>query len=84
MESNSGLIRRKEDINTKEPIKVPAGKNVLGRIFNVIGEPIDNKDKLPKNTPYQSIHNRPLKFKEQSIDQKLFEIGIKVINLLVP
>ncbi len=84
MGDTAGLFRGQEVVNTSNPIKVPVGKAVLGRMFNVIGQPIDNKGNLPDDTKYQSIHNPAPSFKDQLASQEIFETGIKVIDLLVP
>ena len=78
-----GLSRGDKVINTKSPIKVPVGKETLGRIFNVLGETIDEKQKLiSKNTV--SIHQKSPKLNDQNVEKSLFETGIKVIDLICP
>lgn len=83
MHSTDGLIRGQEVINTQAPISVPVGNDVLGRMFNVIGEPIDEKESLNK-TPLRSIHRQPPTFDEQTDKVEIFTTGIKVIDLLIP
>ncbi|MDE5841441.1 MAG: F0F1 ATP synthase subunit beta [Malacoplasma sp.] len=83
MGPTEGLYRGLKVINTKKPIMAPVGEAVLGRMFNVIGDPIDNKP-LPKDIEYQPIHKKPPSFDEQSTKTEIFETGIKVIDLLVP
>ena len=83
MGPTEGLYRGLEVINTKNPIMAPVGKAVLGRMFNVVGEPIDNKP-FPENVEYSPIHKKPPSFDEQSTKTEIFETGIKVIDLLVP
>jgi len=78
-----GLQKGLEVENTRSPIKVPVGHNTLGRIINVLGEPIDNKGKI-KNAKYMPIHFKPPSFTEQSLEIKLLETGIKVIDLICP
>lgn len=84
MGDTNGLVRKQEVINTNNPIMVPVGKNVLGRMFNVIGETIDGKQPLPANTPKESIHKLAPNFVQQVSSQEILETGIKVIDLLVP
>ncbi|MCF0217724.1 MAG: F0F1 ATP synthase subunit beta [Malacoplasma sp.] len=83
MGSTEGLYRGLEVINTNKPIMAPVGKGILGRMFNVIGEPIDNKP-MPEDISYLPIHRAPPSFDEQSNKTEIFETGIKVIDLLVP
>lgn len=83
MGSTDGLKRGDEVTQTGTPIKVPVGKGVLGRMFNVIGQPIDNKP-LPKNVKYLPIHREPPTFADQSSKTEILETGIKVIDLLIP
>ena len=83
MGPTEGLYRGLKVINTKNPIMAPVGKEVLGRMFNVVGDPIDNKP-LPKDIKFAPIHKKPPSFDEQSTKTEIFETGIKVIDLLVP
>lgn len=83
MGPTEGLSRGLKVKNTKSPIKVPVGKGVLGRMFNVIGDPIDLKGPV-KDIEYDSIHKPAPSFDEQSSKTEIFETGIKVIDLLVP
>ncbi|MEZ0535921.1 F0F1 ATP synthase subunit beta [Caldicellulosiruptoraceae bacterium PP1] len=78
-----GLRRGLTAIDTGEPIKVPVGRETLGRIFNVLGETIDNKGDL-KPTDYWPIHRSAPSFEEQAPATEVFETGIKVIDLLAP
>ncbi len=80
--STDGLKRGDEVINTGSPIKVPVGKETLGRMFNVVGEPIDDKKGSFKN--YSPIHRDPPSFSEQSGKVEILETGIKVIDLIAP
>jgi F-type H+-transporting ATPase subunit beta len=84
MDMTEGLIRGKKVISTGEPIKVPVGDEVLGRIFNVIGEPVDEGEAISKNAPRWSIHRDAPSFEEQSTSTEMFETGIKVVDLLAP
>lgn len=83
MNSTDGLKRGLKVINTKKPIQAPVGEGVLGRMFNVMGEPIDNKP-LPNNISYMPIHSKPPSYSDQSNQSEIFETGIKVIDLLTP
>ena len=83
MGSTDGLVRGMEAIATGAPISVPVGENTLGRIFNVLGDPIDNKP-APKNVSFEPIHRPAPEFVEQSTQQELLETGIKVVDLLCP
>ena len=83
MDMTDGLVRGQEVEATGSPIKVPVGEEVLGRIFNVIGETIDEGEPLQAKT-YWSIHRSAPAFEEQSTKEEIFETGIKVVDLLAP
>ncbi|MRI58561.1 MAG: F0F1 ATP synthase subunit beta [Epsilonproteobacteria bacterium] len=83
MDMTDGLVRGMEVEATGHPIKVPVGEEVLGRIFNVIGETIDEGEPLKAKT-YWSIHRSAPPFEDQSTKQEIFETGIKVVDLLAP
>jgi len=83
MDSTDGLQRGMDVIDTGAPIRVPVGKSVLGRILNVLGEPIDNKGPIDTND-YLPIHREAPSFEEQETETEIFETGIKVIDLLAP
>ncbi|MBP5195038.1 MAG: F0F1 ATP synthase subunit beta [Lachnospiraceae bacterium] len=83
MGPTDGLVRGMEAIATGSPIKVPVGEACLGRIFNVLGEPIDNKP-APENVDYEPIHRPAPEFKDQSTNTEILETGIKVVDLLCP
>src|SRR4051812_8686803 len=83
MDSTEGLVRGQPVKNTGSPISVPVGKGVLGRILNVVGEPVDEKGPVTA-TRRMSIHREPPDFTEQDVRQQPFETGIKVIDLLAP
>ena len=83
MGSTDGLVRGMEAIATGAAITVPVGENTLGRIFNVLGEPIDNKP-APEGVEYEPIHRAAPEFVEQSTKQEILETGIKVVDLLCP
>ena len=83
MGPTDGLVRGMDAIATGSPIRVPVGEKTLGRIFNVLGEPIDNKP-APEGVDYEPIHRAAPAFKEQSTEQEMLETGIKVVDLLCP
>ena len=83
MGSTDGLVRGMEARATGAPISVPVGENTLGRIFNVLGEPIDKKEP-PKVEEYLPIHRKAPSFEEQSTQTEILETGIKVVDLLCP
>ena len=83
MGPTDGLIRGMDAVATGAPISVPVGENTLGRIFNVLGQPIDNIP-APENVSYEPIHRPAPAFSEQSTTQELLETGIKVVDLLCP
>ncbi|MDB4967934.1 MAG: synthase subunit beta [Myxococcales bacterium] len=83
MDSTDGLVRGMEVIDTRAPIMMPVGKEVLGRILNVVGEPVDERG--PVNAKkFLPIHRPAPKFVDQSVKVEAFETGIKVIDLLAP
>jgi F-type H+-transporting ATPase subunit beta len=81
--STDGLVRGMKAEDTGEPIKVPVGKAVLGRIFNLLGEPIDNLGEV-KAEERHSIHRLPPSFDERETTTTIFETGLKVVDLLAP
>ncbi len=83
MDSTEGLKRKTEVIDTGAPISVPVGEGVLGRMLDVLGQPIDGKGEI-KAKKKLSIHRSAPKFKNQSTEVKIFETGIKVIDLICP
>ncbi len=83
MDMSEGLTRGQEVRATGDFIKVPVGEEVLGRIFNVIGEVIDEGEALEAKQTW-SIHREPPSFEEQSTKTEVFETGIKVVDLLAP
>ena len=84
MASTDGLVRGMEAVDTGQNITVPVGEKVLGRVFNLLGEVIDNKEPLPQDTIRWPIHRDAPTFEEQSTKAEMFETGIKVIDLLEP
>ncbi|MCR5216782.1 MAG: F0F1 ATP synthase subunit beta [Lachnospiraceae bacterium] len=83
MGPTDGLVRGMDAENTGAPISVPVGENTLGRIFNVLGQAIDNKP-APENVQYMPIHRKAPSFEEQATSQEILETGIKVVDLLCP
>lgn len=83
LSSTEGLKRGLEVIDTGEPIKVPVGKETLGRIFNVLGETVDNKGQIETEEKH-SIHRSAPSFEEQETSVEILETGIKVVDLLAP
>ena len=83
MGPTDGLVRGMEAVATGNPIMVPVGENTLGRIFNVLGQPIDNKE-APTDVKYYPIHRKAPAFEEQSTEAEMLETGIKVVDLLCP
>lgn len=84
MSATEGLSTGLEVKDTGAPISVPVGKDVLGRVFNVTGEPIDFGAPLPVDTPRKSIHAPAPDLQHQKSEVEIFETGIKIIDLLVP
>ena len=83
MSSTDGLVRGMEAVDTGAAISVPVGDVTLGRLFNVLGETID-EDKKIENAETMPIHRQPPSFEEQMGAQEIFETGIKVIDLIAP
>jgi len=83
MGASEGLKRGVPVTNTKESIAVPVGEGTLGRIMNVLGEPIDEKGKI-KSKETMPIHRKPPSFEDQADSSELLETGIKVIDLICP
>ena len=84
MDTTDGLARGLEVIDTGAPITVPVGDITLGRIFNLLGEPIDLGDELPADTPRRPIHRDAPSVEDLTPTAEMFETGIKVIDLLAP
>lgn len=82
--SSDGLYKDMEVISTGQGIKVPVGEKTLGRLFNVLGETIDNGEKIPEDNDQWVIHRKAPSFEEQSPAVEILETGIKVIDLLTP
>ena len=83
MGPTDGLVRGMEAVATGAAISVPVGENTLGRIFNVLGEPIDEKP-APTDVVYEPIHRKAPSFEEQATEAEMLETGIKVVDLLCP
>jgi F-type H+-transporting ATPase subunit beta len=83
MQSTDGLRRGMKVKNTGGPITVPVGKETLGRLFNVVGEPIDGKGPV-KGERRDPIHRQPPSFADQATTAEIFETGMKVIDLICP
>lgn len=83
MGPTDGLMRGAEVVATGKPIQMPVGEAALGRMFNVVGEPIDDAGEV-KAKEYAPIHRDPPPFSDQSIETDILETGIKVIDLIAP
>ena len=83
MKPTDGMVRGMKATDLNEPISVPVGKETLGRILNVLGEPVDNLGPVNAKERW-SIHRQPPPFDEQSTEIEIFETGIKVVDLLEP
>src|SRR2546422_9451888 len=84
MSSTDGVVRGMEVVDTGKPITVPVGKPALGRILNVIGEPVDEGPPIPKDAERWPIHRGSPKFVDLEPKTEIFETGIKVIDLIAP
>ncbi len=83
MDSTDGLVRGMKVLNTGNPISIPVGRATLGRVFNVLGEPIDEKGEVDKSN-IKPIHREAPKLDELSSNVEILETGIKVVDLLAP
>jgi F-type H+/Na+-transporting ATPase subunit beta len=83
MKSTDGMVRGMAAVDTGQPITVPVGEGTLGRILNVVGEPVDGQGPVSYKERW-SIHREPPKYEDQSTEVELFETGIKVVDLLEP
>ena len=83
MSSTDGLVRGIDAVDTGSPISVPVGRDTLGRIFNILGEPVDNKP-APEKAEKWAIHREAPSYEEQTAANEILETGIKVIDLICP
>ncbi len=83
MSSTDGLVRGTKAVDTDGPIKVPVGKETLGRIFNLLGEAVDNKP-TPETEEHWPIHRPAPSYEEQESSTEILETGIKVVDLIAP
>src|SRR6478752_3098690 len=83
MDSSEGLVRGQEVTDTGQPIAVPVGDETLGRIMNVIGEPVDEAGSIP-HKERRAIHQEAPVYTEQSTEAAILITGIKVVDLLAP
>ncbi|MBQ5989806.1 MAG: F0F1 ATP synthase subunit beta [Oscillospiraceae bacterium] len=83
MSTTDGLVRGMDAIDTGSPIKVPVGRETLGRIFNLLGEPVDEKE-APQTEERWPIHREAPSYEEQTAASEVLETGIKVIDLIAP
>ena len=84
MSSTDGVVRGMDIVDTGDAIKVPVGEAALGRILNVIGEPVDAGDPIPDSVERWPIHRKPPPFDQLEPKTEVFETGIKVVDLLAP
>jgi F-type H+-transporting ATPase subunit beta len=82
--STDGLVRGMEAVDTGGPISVPVGAETLGRVFNLLGQPIDNGPPISPEVQRMPIHRQPPGFDEQSVKVELLQTGLKVVDLLIP
>ena len=84
MSTTDGLVRGMEAVDTGASIKVPVGEKCLGRIFNLLGEAVDDKPQLDDSVERWEIHRAPPSYEEQSGSNSVLETGIKVVDLIAP
>jgi len=84
LSTTDGLVRGMPASDTGAPVSVPVGDATLGRVFNLLGNPIDNGDPIPAETKKLPIHRQPPTFEEQSVKVEILQTGLKVVDLLVP
>lgn len=84
MGSTRGLARGSAVIDTGKPIMVPVGRELLGRVLDVFGRPLDGKEEIPDTVPRRSIHGGTVPLKRQAPENKVYQTGIKAIDLLAP
>jgi F-type H+-transporting ATPase subunit beta len=83
MKPTDGMVRGMKAVDTGAPISVPVGEQTLGRIMNVVGEPVDNRGPIESKERW-SIHREPPRYEDQSTEVEMFETGIKVVDLIEP
>jgi F-type H+-transporting ATPase subunit beta len=83
MKPSDGMVRGMKAVDTGAPISVPVGDQTLGRIMNVVGEPVDNRGPIESKERW-SIHREPPRYEDQSTEVEMFETGIKVVDLIEP
>ena len=83
MNSTDGLVRGTKAVDTGEPIKVPVGEECLGRVFNLLGDPVDNLP-APETKEHWAIHRPAPSYEEQMPATEILETGIKVVDLICP
>lgn len=84
MGPTDGLMRGLDAVDTGHPIRVPVGNETLGRMFNVLGQPIDEKENLPETVSKMPIHRSAPTYAQQRTETEILETGIKVIDLICP
>ncbi|MFN3730237.1 MAG: F0F1 ATP synthase subunit beta [Fimbriimonadaceae bacterium] len=84
LSTTDGLVRGMDAVDTGGPIQVPVGDVTLGRVFNLLGRPIDNGEEVPASAHRLPIHREPPKFDEQNVQVEILETGLKVVDLLMP
>lgn len=84
MDSTDGLMRGVECVDTGKPISMPTGVDIRGRLFNVVGEPIDGLKQVAKGKTAYSIHRKPPAYEDLSTEREILYTGIKVIDLIEP
>ena len=84
MDSTDGLRRGMDVVDTGQPIAMPIGEDIKGRLFNVVGEAIDGIGAVPKGDDAYAIHRKPPKYEDLSTEQEILYTGIKVIDLIEP
>lgn len=82
--STDGLVRGMDAVDTGAPISVPVGEETLGRVFNLLGKPIDNGAPLSAGIRQDPIHRQPPSFEDQSTHIEILQTGLKVVDLLIP
>ena len=83
MGTTDGLVRGTDAVDTGSPIRVPVGRETLGRVFNLLGEPVDDKP-APQVKEHWAIHREAPSYEEQTASSQVLETGIKVIDLIAP